>query len=166
MKHASLFALALTAVACGNDTTTPTATSVAVSTSPTSGTVVVPAAFPYIVPGGVLLPRGSGLISARVTLTSARATPLARLSVYLTTGGRSDQYCGQNSNDWPTWSPLPGDFTTTYEVTGFRVYRLPCDVTGIRAILHTQPNDGGLTPPGAGEILAEATAPVSFQIRQ
>ncbi len=166
MKHASLLVLALTAVACGNDTTAPTVTSVVVSTTPTSGAVVVPAGFPYIIPGGVLLPKGSGLISARVTLTSARETPLARLSVYLMTGSRSDEYCGQNSNDWPTWTPLPGDFTTTYEVTGFRVYRLPCDVTGIRAILNTHPNDGLGIPPRADEILAEATAPVSFQIRQ
>ena len=166
MKHASLFALALTAVACGNDMTTPSLTSVVVSTTPTSGTVVVPAAYPYIFPGGVVLPRGSGLISARVTLTSARAEPLARLSVYLMTGNQSGEYCGQNSPDWPTWSPLPGDFTTTYEVTGFRVYRLPCDVTGIRAILHAQPDDGGLTPPRADQILAVTTAPVSFQIRQ
>jgi hypothetical protein len=168
MKHASLFALALIAVACGNGTTTPSTTSVVVSATPTSGTVVVPAAYPYIDLGGVLLPKGSGLISARVTLTSARETPLARLSVYLLTGNQPNQFCGQNSNDWPTWTPLPDDFTTTYEVTGFRVYQLPCDVTGIRAILHTHgdPSGLGLGPPGADEILAETTVPVSFRILQ
>ena len=166
MKHASLFALALTAFACGNDMTTPSLTSVVVSTTPTSGTVVVPAAFPYIVPGGVLLPRGSGLISARVTLTSTRETPHARLSVYLMTGSQPNEYCGQNLNDWPTWDPLYGDFTTTYEVTGFNVYRLPCDVTGIRAVLNTHPNDGLSIPPRADEILAEVTVPVSFRILQ
>jgi hypothetical protein len=156
MKHASLFALALIAVACGNGTTTPSTTSVVVSATPTSGTVVVPAAYPYIDLGGVLLPKGSGLISARVTLTSARETPLARLSVYLLTGNQPNQFCGQNSNDWPTWTPLPDDFTTTYEVTGFR------------AILHTHgdPSGLGLGPPGADEILAETTVPVSFRILQ
>lgn len=166
MKHISLLALAaaLTASACGDGPTGPAVTTVAISATPTSGTLVVPAAFPYFEIGGVALPKGSGLVSARVTIAAAREVPLARLSVYLLTSGQ--QFCGRNDNDLPRWAPLAEDFTTTYEVTGFRVYRLPCDVTGIRAVLHTQPETELAPDPQPGEVLAEATVPVSFRIQQ
>jgi len=49
-------------------------------------------------------------------------------------------------------------------VTGFQLV-LPCDVTGIRAILHTR-NNGLLIPPTPAETIAEATIPVSFRIQR
>jgi hypothetical protein len=45
------------------------------------------------------------------------------------------------------------------------MYRLPCDVTGIRAMLHMR-NNGLLTPPDPTETVAEATFPVSFRIER
>jgi hypothetical protein len=45
----------------------------------------------------------------------------------------------------------------------FRVYRLPCDVTGIRVMLHTR-NDGRTAPPTASETIAEATVPIRFRV--
>ena len=98
-------------------------------------------------------------------MTSAHDVPWAQLNVYLLTGGQSTEYCGQNSPDSPTWSFLPSGWTTTFAVTGFRVYRLPCEVTGIRAMLHMR-NNGSATPPTPTETIAEATLPLSFQIRR
>jgi len=73
--------------------------------------------------------------------------------------------CGENGPDSPTWSFLPSGWTENYTVTGFRVFRLPCDVTGIRAMLHMR-NNGLVGPPIASETIAEATMPVSYQIRR
>jgi hypothetical protein len=50
-------------------------------------------------------------------------------------------------------------------VSGFRVYRLPCEVTGVRAMLHTR-NNGLLVPPTASETLAETTLPLRVLIRR
>lgn len=72
---------------------------------------------------------------------------------------------GQNTPDSPTWSFLASGWTTTYAAAGFRVYRLPCEVTGIHAMLHMR-NDGLLIPPTSSETIAEATLPVSYQIRR
>ncbi len=172
MRLLTLIALGLLACACGGapfpTTPSPPANSSIVFTavSPATGsTVVVPEEYPYIVPGGVVIPRHSGLVSVSVSITSAHAVPWAELSVYLLTGGHSSEYCGQNTPDSPTWGSLPSGWTTTYTVTGFRVYRLPCDVTGIRAVLHTR-NNGLLTPPTPSETIAETTLSVSHQIRR
>lgn len=125
----------------------------------------MPAQYPYIVPGGVVLPPQSGQISVSLSITSAHEVPWAQLNVYLLTGGQNSEYCGQNLPDSPTWGFLPSGWTTTFTVTGFQVYRLPCDVTGVRAIFHTR-NTGLLTPPTSSETIAEATLPVAFQIRR
>ena len=134
--------------------------------SPVSGsTIVVPEQYPYILPGGVVIPPHSGLISVGLSMTSAHEVPWAQLSVYLLTGDQRLDYCGQNDPDAPTWQFLTPGWTTSYAVTGFRIYRLPCEVTGIRAMLHMR-NNGLLIPPTPSETIAEATLPVSFQIRR
>jgi hypothetical protein len=135
--------------------------------SPPSGsTIVVPKEYPYIIPGGVVIPRHSGLISLGLSMTSAHEVPWAQLSVYLLTGGdqRLD-YCGQNDPDAPTWQFLTSGWMTTYTVTGFRLYRLPCEVTGIRAMLHMRNNGLGI-PPIPSETIAEATFSTSYHIRR
>jgi hypothetical protein len=134
--------------------------------SPLSGgTVVLPEDYIFHVPGGVVIPPNSGHISVSLFMRSAPSVPWAQLNVYLLTGGQNSTYCGQNLPDSPTWGFLQAGWTTTYTVTGFQVYNLPCDVTGIRAMLHTR-NNGLLTPPNTSETIAEATYPVSFQIRR
>ena len=171
MRRLILIALGLLAYGCGGSASptapTPVTSSVVIAAaSPASGsTIVVPEQYPYIVPGGVVIPPGSGLISVRVSMTSAHDVPWARLSVYLLTGGTSTEYCGENGPDGPNWSFLKSGWTTTYTVTGFRVYRLPCEVTGIRAMLHMR-NNGLLIPPTPSETIAEATLPGSLQIRR
>jgi hypothetical protein len=166
-----LIALALLAHGCGGAASPtapiPISSSVVISAaSPAAGsTIVVPEQCAYIVPGGVVIPPGSGLISVRVSMTSAHHVPWARLSVYLLTGGGSSEYCGENGPDAPTWSFLTPAWTTTYTVTGFRVYRLPCEVTGIRAMLHMR-NNGLIIPPIPSETIAEATLTETLQIRR
>jgi hypothetical protein len=169
----------LVACGCGSSPTTPEATTTTSSptpeplvdsltisaVSPSSGVVVVPGQYVYYDPGGVVLPRHSGLISVNLSIESAHDVPWAKLNVYLLTGGGTSDYCGQNSPDSPTWGSVPAGWTTTYTVTGFRVYQLPCQVTGVRAQFHTR-NNGLLTPPTASETIAEATFPVSFVIRR
>jgi hypothetical protein len=165
MRHPIVVAAGLLAASCNGSTSPSRVNRVTVyAARPLSGILVVPPTYPYIVPGGVLLPKGSGLISVAVAFETAPVTPRARLNVYLTTGPGSSDYCGQNSPDSPLWDAPPP--SATFEVTGFRVYRLPCEVTGIRVMLHSRPDDGLLTPPRPEETLAEATFPVHYTIRQ
>ncbi|HUG55430.1 MAG TPA: hypothetical protein VMR21_17625 [Vicinamibacteria bacterium] len=155
------------AAGCGSNPAAPGMDTLAITaTLPAPGTtIVVPEQYPYIVPGGVVLPPGSGLVATRVSMASAHQVPWAQLNVYLLTGGTTTEYCGQNTPDAPTWQFLTPGWATTVEVTGFRVYRLPCEVTGFRAMLHMR-NTGLLTPPGPTETVAEAVFPVRFQLRR
>jgi hypothetical protein len=163
-----VLALCVLAVGCGSEPTPPSTDSLTIgATAPAPGaTVVVPDQYPYVIPGGVALPPGSGLMSVSVTMTSAHDVPWAQLNVYLLTGGgTTTEYCGQNTPDSPTWQFLTPGWSTTVTVTGFRVYQLPCDVTGVRAMLHMR-NSGLLTPPTTSETIAEATVPMRFQLRR
>jgi hypothetical protein len=165
-RSLTLTALVLLASGCGDSPTTPDDQAsrlvITAVSPPSGGTVVVPAEYPYNFLGGVVLPPQSGLVSVSLSIRSAHEVPWAQLYVYLLAGS---DYCGQNLPDAPTWGFLPSGWTTTVTVTGFQVYQLPCDVTGVRAMLHTR-NNGLLTPPTASETIAEATLPVSFRIRQ
>ena len=167
MRHRIALCLALLSPACGTGPSEPVASTLAfTATAPASGnTVMVPEQYPYIIPGGVVLPPGSGLISVGLSMTSAHDVPWAQLRVYLLTGDTQSEYCGLNDPDSPTWGFLPSGWRSTYTVTGFRVYRLPCDVTGFRAMLHTR-NTGLLTPPTPSETVAEATLPVTLHLRR
>lgn len=137
----------------------PATSLVVTAVSPSAGgTVVVPAGFGSA--PGVVLPMGSGLISVSLSMRSAREVPWAQLDVYLLSGS---DYCGQNLPDSPTWRSLPAGWTDTYTVTGFQVFRVPCHVSGVRAILHTR-QSGLLTPPLPSETIAETTASTSFRI--
>jgi hypothetical protein len=166
MRRHSALALILLLAACGSDDPTAPGTNAVTVTdvSPSSGTTLaVPERFPYNALGGVVLPPGSGVMSARVTMTVARDVPYAQLNVYLLTGPGANEYCGQNLPDSPTWQSLPAGWTSTVTITGFQVFRLPCEVTGLRAMLHTR-NGGLATPPTAEQTIAEATAPASFRL--
>jgi hypothetical protein len=169
MWRAGVLSIAVLLPGCGSATapSEPVASNLSfTATAPASGsTVVVPAAYPYIIPGGVVLPAGSGLISVGVSMTSGREVPWAQLRVYLLTGGTQSEYCGLSDPDSPTWRSLPSGWKSSYTVTGFRVYRLPCDVTGLRAMLHTR-DTGLLTPPAPHETVAEATLAVNLHLRR
>jgi hypothetical protein len=167
MKKLALVALALLPVGCGNDTSGPSAaTTLVVGMNPQQSGVIglSPVTYPYIVPGGVLLLPGSGLVKVDVTATLAQREPYARLNVYLLTADGS--YCGQNSPESPVWRDIDSGWSDRRTITGFRVYRLPCEVTGIRAMLHRRQDDHLLTPPTAAETIVETTAPAQLLIRQ
>ena len=166
MRQLIALSLAVLAVGCDHAATTPSDSSLVVNgVALSSGSVVVvPAAYPYIIPGGVVLPRGSNHVAVKVTAVSAHeVAQWTQLRAYLLTGGTDSEFCGMSDPDSPTWSRLPAGWTTTYTVTGFRVYRLPCDVTGIRVMLHTR-NDGRTAPPSPSETIAEATFPIRFRL--
>lgn len=114
-------------------------------------------------PPGAFIPRGSGQLSVSMTIRSDRDVPWAQLNLYLLTDDGS--YCGQNLPDAPTWEPFRARQNLLVSVTGFQIYRLPCDVTGVRAMLHTR-NSLDLTPPTAGETVVEGTAAVRYALRQ
>ncbi len=136
---------------------------IAAVSPPSPGMIVLPTEYPYNVVGGLVIPPNSGHIAVSLSMRSAHEVPWAKLSVYLLTGGESSQFCGENGPDAPTWSFLPSGWTANYTVTGFRIFRLPCDVTGIRAMLHMR-NNGLAAPPITSETIAEATVPVSLRI--
>jgi len=149
--------------ACGNEANPATPSISAQITftqqTPASGSTIVA---PEGTPPGAFIPVSSNLLTVGVSIVSTRDVPWAQLNVYLLSG---DTYCGQNLPDSPTWAPLPTGQGIAYTVRGFQVYRLPCDVTGIRAMLHTR-NSGALTPPTASETVAEATVAVTYRLRQ
>lgn len=154
--------LALSASACSNDATSPTGTTMLLISTPT------PAAGSTIqttgTPPGLFIERGSGKLSVPVTIHSRREVENARLWLYLLTDGAGG-YCGQNLPDTPFFASLDDAQDVTVTITGFQVSR-PCEVTGIRAILHTRPISAGLlTPPGVEEAIAETTLNVRYSIR-
>ena len=161
-RVAVIISATLTLGSCDRSTTSPTPVSSVVfgqlkpaaeSTILTTGT-----------PPGAFIPRGSDRLSIPITVTSGREVPWAQLNVYLLTGDAGLGYCGQNLPDAPTWGPFGKGQTVTVTISGFQVYRLPCQVTGVRAFLHTR-NSGLLTPPTASETVAEGTMPVNYIIQ-
>lgn len=138
------------------------------STSPASGaTIVLPASYQYNVPGGLIIPRGSGHVAADITVVVSKDVPWARLNVYLLSAGTKDSPCGQNLPDSPTWESLERGWNANVRITGFQVFRLPCFVTGFRAVLHTRNSLNGFNnlPITAGETIAEASVSTSIQLR-
>lgn len=116
-------------------------------------------------PPGAFIVRGSGQLSITMRIRSERNADWAQLNVYLLTGNTTDSYCGQNLPDSPTWGPWVARREVQVTVTGFQVYRLPCDVTGIRAMLHLR-QGGLLIPPTATQTLAEGILPVLYYLRR
>ncbi len=166
LRRLAFAALALLAAGCGSSPAQPTPNALSITAIvPASGaTVIIPSQYTYYPLGGTPLPPGNGLLGVSVKMSVGANVPWAELNVYMLTGGTTDQYCGQNTPDSPTWQFLTPGWSTSYTVTGFRVYRVPCDVTGFRAMLHMR-NNGSLMPPSPSETIAEATVPVSFRIQ-
>ena len=146
--------------ACSKDTTAPTPVSgitFGQPTPPSGSTIQTTGTVP-----GAFIPSGSGRLAVPITMTSARELPWAQLNVYLLTA--DGNYCGQNLPDSPTWGPFGQGQTISVMITGFQVFRVPCEVTGFHAYLHTR-NNGNLTPPTASETVADGTLFVNYTIR-
>ena len=158
MKYALLCAVLLS-LRCDSATEpSPVSQILFTQHTPASGsTIAVPGSPPQF-----LLPEWQ-LLNVSMALTSAREYPYAQLNLYLLTDDTGANYCGQNLPDTPIWQPLPPG-TLTRTVRGFQIFRLPCDVVGIRAMLHNRIG-GLLTPPTPGFTIAEAILPVRYQLR-
>ena len=128
--------------------------------APPSGSTLAPVG----TPPGAFFPRLSGMFGVTISVTAGEKLSFAQLNVYLLTTDSSN-YCGQNLPDSPTWRPFQEGDTVTYTVTGFQVYRLPCEVTAIRAIFHTRDDShvGGIPP--SSQIVADTTLPAVFHFR-
>jgi hypothetical protein len=83
--------------------------------------------------------------------------------VYLLNEGTTDKYCGQNLPPLPSWQFLTPGWSSNVTVTGFQIYRLPCDVTGFRAMLHMR-NTGSLIPPSPSETIAEKVVSTALRL--
>lgn len=137
----------------------PTSSTVTItSVVPPSGSVITPSRG---TPPGVFLDRGSGKLAVTIAVQSIRETSFAQLYVFLLTP--DGNYCGQNLPDMPTWQPLRPALPEQVTITGFQVFRVPCDVVGIRAMLHTR-TGGALFPPSADQTIAETAMPVTLRI--
>jgi hypothetical protein len=144
---------------------TPNVQVLSYSPSAAGAEVVVPRTYPYILPGGVVLPRTDSLVRLDVSARAGRRVPFARLNVFLLTGGTATDYCGANDPDAPTWTDITEDWSVRVQISGFRVSRLPCQVTGFRVVLHTR-NDGRLGPPTPDFVVAEIVVPARFTLRR
>lgn len=158
-RFSAAVALLIAATACEQDATSPSGVSrVSFGTPvPSSGATIQTTG----TPPGAFVDRGSGKLSIPITIEAGRDAGRAALFVYLLT---ADGYCGQNLPDTPSFTPLERGQRTTVTITGFQVFRLPCEVTGVRAMLHTR-SGGLLTPPVPADTIAEATLNVRFTIR-
>jgi hypothetical protein len=171
MKRECLLAIisvAFVSIACDTNSTAPSngaSSSLQISSpSPAIGSTI------HVTVGaapGFFIPRGSGQISIPITVTSDRQLPWAQLFVYLMTADNPQSYCAQNLPDAPGWEPFPKGQATSVTITGLQVYRLPCDVTEIRAYLTTRDirHGGLLSPPTPDETVASGVLTTSYQLR-
>jgi len=107
--------------------------------------------------------RGSGVFSVPVTVTSDREVDWAQLRVYLYRGPNFNDWCGQNLPDAPAWGPFAKGQTATVTISGWQLSG-PCEVTSIRAWLHTR-NNGLGAPPSEAETVANGSLDVRYTFR-
>jgi hypothetical protein len=141
--------------------------------SPTEPSPVLTISTPTPAPGSVIpitaigiqsfIARGSGVFSVPITVTSDRDVPWAQLYVYLYRGTERMEYCGQNLPDAPTWGPFAKGQTASVTISGWQLSG-PCEVTSIRAWLHTR-NSGLLIPPTESETVATGSLNVRYTFR-
>lgn len=114
-------------------------------------------------PPGAFIDRGSGKLSIPITVEAGADESVARLFVYLK--DESGVTCGQNLPDTPDFAPLEKGEVHTFTVTGFQIYRLPCEVFSIRAVLHRRASVNLNTEITPTELIAEATLTARYSVR-
>jgi hypothetical protein len=113
--------------------------------------------------GGAFIERGSGKLSIPVTIEAGTDERIARLFIYAKDA--SGATCAQNLPDTPDLSPLKHGTVQSITVTGFQVYRLPCDVESFRAVLHRRESRNLNTELTAAEIITEAMLTARYSVR-
>jgi hypothetical protein len=154
MRYVCAVLVCLVCASCGSTEPSPVASLTIGNPSPASGAVQVTGSF---------IPKDSGRLAIPITVTSDREVPWAQLNVYLLTNDNPGGYCAQNLPDAPTWGPFRKGQTESVTITGFQTGRVPCQVTGIRAFLHTR-NSGLLTPPTSSETVTQGTRSVTWTL--
>jgi hypothetical protein len=110
--------------------------------------------------------REEARISIPVTAASDRDVPWAQLDVFLYDGNGQRDFCGQNLVDAPSWEPLSKGQRVSVTIGGFELFR-PCEVTSIRAWLHTRRgrDTGLLGPPVEDQTIASGALTVNYTFR-
>jgi hypothetical protein len=155
-----LAALIGAAVGCGSPSEPSAVSRLTIATpTPPPGSVIP------IIPIGIqsFIERGSGTFSVPITVTSDRDVPWAVLRVYLYRGPGLMDWCGHNLPDAPTWGPFSKGQTASVTISGWQLSG-PCEVTGIRAWLHTR-NTGSNLPPTESETVAAGTLDARYTFR-
>jgi len=154
----ALMAATILTTGCGSPTEPSPVLRISTPT-PAPGSVVP------IIPIGIqsFIERGSGVFSVPITVTSDRDVPWAVLRVYLYRGPGLQDWCGHNLPDAPTWGPFAKGQTASVTISGWQLSG-PCEVTSIRAWLHTR-NNGLNTPPTESETVATGSLDVRYSFR-
>jgi hypothetical protein len=156
---AAVLVLSTGGLIAGCDEVAPSSSSVTITgVTPSRGSIVASRG----APPGVFIDRLSGKLAVNVEVQSIREHSFAQLYVFLLTSDGTN-YCGQNLPDMPSWQPLNPGPLERLTITGFQVFRVPCDVVGVRALVHTRIG-GALFPPTSDQIVAESTLPVTLRI--
>ena len=112
---------------------------------------------------GAFITRESEQLWIPITIRFESNESTARLFVYLK--DQNGISCGQNVPDAPDFGPLEDDTVQTYTVRAFQVFRLPCEVASIRAVLHRRVSRNLNTEILPGELIAEHSMPVRYSVR-
>jgi len=107
--------------------------------------------------------RGSGVFSVPMTLESDREVDWAVLRVYLYRGDGPQDWCGHNLPDAPAFGPFEKGHKVSVTISGWQ-FSGPCEVTSIRAWLHTR-NNGLNTPPTEAETVASGSLDVRYSFQ-
>lgn len=160
LRPVALLLAALVVSACESSSPDPVKNLTIGMPTPSPGSVI-----PLALNGSqYFVARGSGLFSVPITVTSDRDVSFAQLYVYLYDGSPGLGYCGQNLPDAPTWGPFSKGQTVSVTISGWQVSHTPCQVTTIRAWLHTR-NTGLLIPPTDAETVATGSLTVNYTFR-
>jgi hypothetical protein len=156
----SLVAASIITTGCGSPTEPSPILTISTPTPAPGATI-------QLIPIGIqsFIERGSGIFSVPITVTSDREVPWAQLRVYLNRDGAvgSENLCGHNLPDAPTWGPFKKGQTASVTISGWQ-FSGPCQVTSITAYLHTR-NNGLNLPPTASETVASGSLAVNYSFR-
>ena len=127
--------------------------------TPSPGSVI------SITPIGIqsFIQRGSGAFSVPMTVESDREVDWAILRVYLYRGDGPNDWCGHNLPDAPTWGPFEKGKKVSVTLSGWQ-FGGPCEVTSIRAWLHTR-NNGSNLPPTESETVASGSLEARYSFK-
>lgn len=154
--------IALLGASCGESSTSPTTTATRLTfgaPTPGSGATIQTVG----TPPGAFIESGSNKLFVPLTVEAGSDEAIARLFVYAKDAGGTT--CAQNLPDAPDLAPLKRGTVQTVTITAFQVFRLPCEVASLRAVLHRRESRNLNTEITATEMIGEQTVAVSYHFR-